>query len=86
MTQNEFEGGRQAVGYSSLVRLYLVCEGQTYDLAQIAPNSVTLRKPAELPPGNAEVVMVVDGDEHRWPVVLEHGAVPFELDVATVDR
>jgi hypothetical protein len=30
--------------------------------------------------------MVVDGDEHRWPVVLELGAVPFELDVATVDR
>jgi hypothetical protein len=29
--------------------------------------------------------MVVDGAEHRWPVILEVGSVPFDsdLDVAT---
>jgi len=67
--------------------LLLIVERNSYALAQIGPNFVTLREPLELPSGDAEIVMLIDGHEqHRWPVTLEHGAVPFELDVATADR
>jgi hypothetical protein len=73
-------------GYSSHVRLCLEFEGRSYSLSHIGPNFVRLREAAELPPGNAVVVMEVDGEVRRWPVVLEHGAVPFDLEIATVDR
>jgi hypothetical protein len=74
-------------GYSSEVQLFLIVEGRSYSLAQIGPDFVTLREPAELPPAEAEVVMIIDGrEQNRWAVTLEHGAVPFELDVATADR
>jgi hypothetical protein len=62
-------------------------DGKSYALAQIGPNFVTLREPADLPSGDAEVVMLIDGREQdRWAVTLQHGAVPFELDVSTADR
>jgi len=85
MTQNESREVRQAAGYSSNVCLFLLTNGQSHKLAQIGPDFVRLREPAEIPPGRAEILMVVDGVEHRWSVKLEIGAVPFDtdLDVAT---
>jgi len=45
-----------------------------------------MREPAFIPAGPAEILMVVDGVEHRWSVTLKDGAVPFDadLDVATI--
>ncbi len=83
MSQNESREGRSGAGYSSDVRLFLLAGGQSYKLSEIGPNFVRLRTPAFVPPGDAEVLMLVDGVERRWPVTLEIGAVPFdaELDV-----
>jgi len=87
MSHDAATGDRTAAGYSSEVQLRLVFEGRSYALAQIGPDFITLREPADLPSGEAEVVMLIDGREQdRWAVTLEHGAVPFELDVATADR
>jgi hypothetical protein len=73
-------------GYSSDVQLRLIVAGREYALAQIGPDFVMLREPANLPSGDAEVVMMIDGRERRWAVTLEHGANGAELEVATVDR
>jgi hypothetical protein len=63
----------------------LLVNGQSHKLAQIGPDFVRLREPAEIPPGRAEMLMLVDGAEHRWSVILKVGAVPFDsdLDVTT---
>jgi hypothetical protein len=70
------------------VQLSLETSGRVYPLAQIGPDFVVLREPTDLPPGNAEVVMRVEGSEQRWRVTLPNGAtaVPFDLTVATIDR
>ncbi len=73
--------------YSSDVELLLVFGNKSHRLSQIGPDFVILREPAELPPTDAEVVMLIDGREQsRWPVTLVDGAVPFDLEVATIDR
>jgi hypothetical protein len=69
-------------GYSADVWLFLIALGTAIPLAQIGPDSVVLRDPIELPRCEAEILMVVDGEERRWPVVLPNGAVPFELEVS----
>jgi len=86
MSQNESREVRPAAGYSSNVRLFLLANGQSHKLAQIGPDFVRMREPAFIPAGPAEILMVVDGVEHRWSVTLKDGAVPFDadLDVATI--
>jgi hypothetical protein len=56
--------------YSPEIRLKLLVGEQSYPLAQISPEWVMLREEASLSPGQAEVVMTVDGRERRWDVVL----------------
>ena len=65
--------------------MFLLVNEQSHKLAQIGPDFVRLREPAEIPPGHTEILMIVDDAEHRWPVTLNVGAVPFDadLDVAT---
>ena len=74
-----------SLGYSSDVQLSLIVAGREYELSQIGPTGVRLREPADLPAGEAEIVMLVDGEECRWTVILPDGAVPFERDVPTMD-
>ena len=86
MTANASRGDRGVAGYSSNVQLRLIIAGREYPLAQIGPDFVMLREPADLPSCDAEVVMMIDGHESRWPITLQHGATRAELEVATVDR
>ena len=60
--------------YSANVRLHLVMGERTLELAQIGPSDIVLRTPTDLPPGDAEIVMDVDGHQRRWPVRLPQGA------------
>jgi hypothetical protein len=72
--------------YSAYVELYLVVGEHSWELAAIGPDSVDLRHGGiELPPCQGEVVMVVDGKERRWHVVLQHGAVPYETTIPISD-
>jgi hypothetical protein len=77
----------QSTGHSSEVQLFLIVGGAPHSLAHIGPDFVILREPIELPPTDAEVVMLIDGrKQSRWPVTLVNGAVPFDLEIATIDR
>ena len=74
----------QLTGYSAIVRLQLIVDDIEYDLAEMGPNSISLRQPTNLPPCDADVVMHVDHQEQRWRVRLPLGANIGCPDVATV--
>lgn len=61
----------------------MIVGGREYELSQIGPSGVRLREPADLPPGEAEIIMSVDGEECRWIVILPHGAA--DRHVPTID-
>ncbi len=69
--------------FSSVVRLSLHANGESFDLASIGPAEITPRQPIDLPKCNADVVMDVDGDRFVWPVCLPSGAVPFDRTIKT---
>lgn len=60
--------------YSADVRLHLAVNGQVTSLSQVGPDSVILETACELPPCSAEVIVKVDGREHRRKVLLPDGA------------
>lgn len=65
--------------FSAEIRLDLIVNGRTIPLAKVGPNYAVLQDRVEIAAGSAAVlVMSVDGREHRWEIVLEHGVVPFE--------
>ncbi len=59
--------------YSSTVRLELNVGDQTFELAEIGPETVFLRKPVSIPPCAAEIVMYIDGRRRVWQVELPDG-------------
>ena len=59
--------------YSSTVRLELIVGDQTFELAEIGPETVFLRKPVSIPPCEAEIVMHIDGRRRVWQVELPDG-------------
>ena len=65
--------------YSAAVTLSLVAGNQTFPLSEIGSNGFTLREPSQLPAGDAEVVMTVDGREYRWSVALPTEFAPPNL-------
>jgi hypothetical protein len=75
-----------ATGYSAEVRLHLVVGDEVLELASIGPAEISLREPAELPPGPAEIVMHVDSFERRWQVYLPDGISLQSRDVRTVTQ
>jgi hypothetical protein len=84
---HESTADRKAAGYSSEVQLRLVIHGRSYALGQIGPDFVTLREPADLPLGEAEVIMLIDGcEQDRWAVTLRNRVAPSKLEFATEDR
>ena len=60
-------------GHSAVVRMRLVLNGHSLRIAQLGPDFLILREPADHPPSNAEITLVVDGNEERWPVHLSEG-------------
>jgi len=59
--------------YSADVRLHLEVDGRVVSLAQTGPEHIMVREPIDLPPCDAEVIVNVDGREHRSRVWLVDG-------------
>ena len=72
--------------YSSEVRLFLQVNGRSWRLAKVGPGRIYARDPIDLDPCDAEIVMFVDENEHRWDVYLTDGAVPFDPEIRTVKK
>jgi hypothetical protein len=60
-------------GYSAEVELNLQLGDRVISLHAVGPERVKLREPIDAPPGPAEVIVIVDGDEERTPVMLPDG-------------
>lgn len=54
--------------HSSRVSLCLLIGSQSYSVSQVGPDSLILSKPAEIAPGEARIVIVVDGTEREYAV------------------
>lgn len=61
------------MAYSADVRLHLVANGHVVPLSHVSQDFLILDAAADMPPCDAEVVVTVDGREHRRRVHLEDG-------------
>ena len=64
---------RSPIGHSADVRMQLNVGGRSLKLAQLGPGFAILALPADVPPGDAEIVLSIDGNERRWNVILPNG-------------
>jgi hypothetical protein len=71
--------------HSADVRLSLLVGDRALDVAKASPTQITLRSPVDLDPCDAELVMSVDGREHRWLIRLPRGAARFNVVVPIED-
>jgi len=78
-TQPSLRAGRHAPfapsWHSSQVELFLRVGPDSYELGQVGPDLVVFREAAQLPPCDAEVVVIIDGRDHRRLVSLNEGSV-----------
>jgi hypothetical protein len=77
---------QRAYGYSAKVSLNLEVDGRLISLHQIGPDSIWLREPIDLPPGDATVIMHVDEFEQQWAVYLPDGLSANSREARTIDR
>ena len=62
-------------GYSAHIEIYLLVNGERFNVAQVANGSLMLRDPRPIPPETtATLVMRVDEKEERNEVFLREGA------------
>lgn len=61
-------------GYSSTARGWLVANGRRLALAQVGPDHCILRDAVVLPPGEADLIVQIDGQQHHSRVMLGEGA------------
>ncbi len=68
--------------HSADVQMHLLLNGSELSISHMGPDYIRLSKPAEHAACRAEIVLIIDGVEERWPVFLpeglrrEHGRVP----------
>lgn len=63
-------------GHSADVRMHLNVHGRSLRIGHLGPDFVILDDLADHPPGEAEIVMSVDGRVRRWMVDLPEGLCP----------
>ena len=51
----------------------LLVNGSSISITQMGPDFVLVEPSTEYPPGEATIVLVVDGNERRWQVKLPNG-------------
>jgi hypothetical protein len=58
--------------------MHLCVNGQVFSIGQLGPNFMILEDVPDLPPGEADIIMSIDGHEKRWTVFLPDGVVASE--------
>ncbi len=61
-------------GYSAQVDIYLIVDGERYDVAQVANGSLVMRDPRPIPPETvATLVLDIDGKNESKEIFLRDG-------------
>jgi hypothetical protein len=60
--------------YSADVDMFLVLDDRKLSLGQLGPAHCVLEEATAFPPGQGEIVLIVDGGESRLPVFFPEGA------------
>jgi hypothetical protein len=69
----------QSKPHSAEVRVELYLNGTVFNVAQMGRDFLILRNPADHPPGPAQILTSIDGQETRWPVQLPDGIISGRL-------
>jgi hypothetical protein len=60
-------------GHSAEVKMWLLLDGTSIDIAQMGPDFLLVDSPIDHPPSLASIVLQVDDSETRWNVRLPNG-------------
>jgi hypothetical protein len=71
--------------YSTLAEFELVANGQSYDVGQVSSDFIILDKPADIPPGEADLFIRVEGEELHRRIRLPRGATS-DTDQVVIER
>jgi hypothetical protein len=71
--------------YSTVAEFELRVNGQSYSVVEVAPKFVTLERPAEIPPCDADLFIRVEGEELHRRIRLPHGA-SAKSDQVVIER
>ena len=64
---------QQQAGHSAEVEMQLLLNGYTLPISHMGPGHIRLRQPTQHPPAEAEIVLMIDGHESKWRVMLPEG-------------
>lgn len=65
--------------YSADVQMELHVNGRVFDVGQLGPDFLILRDPIDHPPAQGEMMVAIDGQVKRWPVLLPDGITPSQV-------
>ena len=60
--------------FSTVADFELIADGQYYDVVQVASEFIILKTPQEIAPGNAELIIRVEGEVIRRQIALPQGS------------
>jgi hypothetical protein len=70
--------------HSAKVRLRLQVNGDDLEVAQVGDGLCVLRDPRPHPPGDAQLIITIDGHTETHPVFLCHGIAADSREVTFV--
>lgn len=62
--------------FSSVADFELLANGQSYGVVQVASDFLILESPQQIPPGDAELIIRVDGEVIHRRIALPQGVTP----------
>jgi hypothetical protein len=72
---------KESSSYSASVDMFLLLDNQKLPLGQLGPAHCILEQTASSPPGDGEIVLIIDGHESHIPVYLPDGITSNQLRV-----
>ena len=72
-------------GYSASVEIRLTVNGDCLEVSQVGEELLILQRARELPPSNARLEIIIDGEEKGYPILLPVGASKDSRIVRFVD-
>jgi hypothetical protein len=72
--------------HSAQVEMELLVNGSSIGITHMGPDYVLIESPTDHPPGDASIVLKVDGSQTRWNVRLPEGISKGSKRVALARR